>query len=124
MVPSDAPGPADAPVSYDRGMLDPTFRRIELPAGIEEAGFAYGRACAHLLEEDRLGRYLDALAALKRTDREWMAVHAEAWAARLPGHYRRQMAAYRGALAAMFGLPEDRVSAVLAMVDRGGVVEA
>jgi hypothetical protein len=34
------------------------------------------------------------------------------------------MAAYRAALAAMFGLMPERVTAVLAMVDRGELVEA
>jgi ATP-dependent exoDNAse (exonuclease V) beta subunit len=38
--------------------------------------------------------------------------------------YRRQMAAYKAALAGMFALPEDRVTAVLAMVDRGELIEA
>jgi ATP-dependent exoDNAse (exonuclease V) beta subunit len=37
--------------------------------------------------------------------------------------YRLQMQAYRGALAAMFGLPAERVTAALAFVDRGEVVE-
>ncbi|NBP51191.1 MAG: hypothetical protein EBU70_08440 [Actinobacteria bacterium] len=37
--------------------------------------------------------------------------------------YRAQMQAYRGALAGMFGLPAERVTAVLAFVDRGGLVE-
>jgi ATP-dependent exoDNAse (exonuclease V) beta subunit len=38
--------------------------------------------------------------------------------------YRKQMAAYRAALAAMFGLAPERVTAVLAMVDRGELIEA
>jgi ATP-dependent exoDNAse (exonuclease V) beta subunit len=38
--------------------------------------------------------------------------------------YRRQMAAYREALGTMFGLAPDRVTAVLAMVDRGELIEA
>ena len=79
--------------AYHRSVLDPSFRRLELPGGVEEAGFAYGRACGHLFEERRLGMYLDSLAALKRTDRGWMAVHAAAWAERLPAHFRAQMAA-------------------------------
>ncbi len=38
--------------------------------------------------------------------------------------YRRQMAAYREALGTMFRLAPDRVTAVLAMVDRGELIEA
>ena len=38
--------------------------------------------------------------------------------------YRRQMAAYRAALAGMFSLAPERVTAVLAMVDRGELIEA
>lgn len=38
--------------------------------------------------------------------------------------YRRQMAAYRAAICTMFALPADRVGAVLAMVDRGELIEA
>lgn len=38
--------------------------------------------------------------------------------------YRRQMAAYREAIAGMFGLEPARVTGVLAMVDRGELIEA
>jgi ATP-dependent exoDNAse (exonuclease V) beta subunit len=38
--------------------------------------------------------------------------------------YRRQMAAYRAALAGMFSLAPERVTAVLAMVDRGELIES
>jgi hypothetical protein len=74
-------------------MLDPSFQLLELPAPIEDAGYAYGRSCTHLLERARLDRYLQSMAALKRTDTAAMARHAAAWAARLPVHFRQQMQA-------------------------------
>ena len=48
-------------------MLDPTFSILHLPAPLEEAGFTYGRACAHLLEPPRLAAYLQALSTITST---------------------------------------------------------
>ena len=72
-------------------MIDPAFHQIHLPGPVEEAGFAYGRACGDLLRGGRIDRYLRDMMALKRTDPDQLAMHAEAWACRLPLHYQRQM---------------------------------
>jgi len=72
-------------------MLDPTFHEVRLPAHLEEAGFAYGRACTDLLRGERLDRYLRSMLDLKRTDPISLAAHACAWARRLPDHFQRQM---------------------------------
>ena len=74
-------------------MIDPAFHVVELPGPVESAGHAYGRACAHLFEPTRLDRYLRDMLRLKRSGREAIAVHAEAWARRLPEHHQRQIEA-------------------------------
>ncbi|MFM7809619.1 MAG: hypothetical protein ACKPEA_17085, partial [Planctomycetota bacterium] len=74
-------------------MIDPTFHVVKVPGPVEAAGHAYGKACAHLFEPARLDRYLDVMLPLKRSTREAIAVHAEAWARRLPEHHQRQIEA-------------------------------
>lgn len=74
-------------------MIDPSFHVVELPGPVEAAGHAYGKACTHLFESARLDLYLDAMLPLKRSTREAIAVHAEAWARRLPEHHQRQIEA-------------------------------
>lgn len=77
----------------DGPMIDSAFHELVLPPGIEEAGFAYGRACAHLLERPRLEAYLDALGRITRTRREDLGPLAQRWAGTLPARYQAQMAA-------------------------------
>jgi hypothetical protein len=72
-------------------VLDTAYHEIHLPGSLEEAGFAYGRACSDLLRGERLDRYLRDMMTLKRTDPHHLAMHAAAWAARLPVHFQRQM---------------------------------
>ena len=74
-------------------MIDPSFHVVQLPGPVEAAGHACGKACAHLFESARLDLYLDAMLRLKRSTREAIAVHAEAWARRLPEHHQRQIEA-------------------------------
>jgi len=72
-------------------MIDSSFQEIHLPGPLEEAGYAYGRACADLLRGERLDRYLRSMMTLKRTDAPSLAEHASAWSRRLPAHFQRQM---------------------------------
>jgi hypothetical protein len=96
-------------------MLDPTFHELQLPADLEDAGHAYGRACAALLHGERLDRYLHSMMALKRTDAESLALHAAAWARRLPAHYRRQMHAMADGAAVTVGAVERFLYADIAV---------
>ena len=75
-------------------MLDSTFSILHLPAALEEAGFTYGRACAHMLEPPRLAAYLQAMSAITGTHATDLPHFAARWAATLPAHYQLQMAAF------------------------------
>lgn len=74
-------------------MLDPTFQELRIPGDIDSAGFAYGQACRHLLLPARRDPYLREMMRINRTDPDHLASSAARWAARLPDHYQRQIAA-------------------------------
>ena len=78
--------------------IDPSFVDISIPGDVEDAGFAYGRACAHLLAHDRWTIYTNAMMRVQRTDATHLAACAERWAASLPVHFQMQIEAMaRGA---------------------------
>lgn len=85
------------------------FDVVRLPSGVEDAGYAYGRACAHLLAPAALLPYMMDLGTLNRTDLVTMALNADRWAQRLPAHYQAQI----DAMAAGAGVAPGAVRAFL-----------
>lgn len=75
-------------------MHDAGFTLLRLPGSFEEAGFAYGKACEHLLRPARFEAYLASLAPITRTQRDDMPAFARRWAMTLPEHYQLQMEAF------------------------------
>jgi len=74
-------------------VIDPTFSDVDLRGTFEDAGYRYGRACAHLLERARVSAYLAELMPIVRTNPEHLAACAERWAGTLPAHYQLQLEA-------------------------------
>jgi hypothetical protein len=99
-------GPRSSPSAPHYG---DRFDVVRLPPSIDGAGYAYGRACAHLFEPATLLPYLMDLGTLNRTDLRTMSRNADRWAQRLPQHFQAQI----DAMAAGAGVAPGAVRAFL-----------
>lgn len=70
------------------------FHSLHLPGSHEDAGFAYGRACAHLLEASAFDHYCASLSTITKTYAEHLPAYAQRWASTLPPHYQAQIHAF------------------------------